>query len=196
MLIFRVKTAIPSTELPVSDGNFDTGRTVIDRIVIHTTVGTAESAAQRFATYGTQVSAHYGVKMDGSLIHWLEETYTAYGCGNYPMNQRSINIEHEDSGDYNGIRPDALYTMSAKLVADICSFYHIPCDRLHIIKHSEVIPTGCPDALDIERIVTEAQALLAPPKPDYTTFYNNVKTIVNGSGYSWDKIRRIKLLLA
>ncbi len=156
-------TVIPYTELDVAIGNFDKSRKPIDRIIIHTMVGTWLGAAARFAKYGTQVSAHYGVKLDGGLVHWLEEYWTAYHAGDYAMNQRSIGIEHEDGGNYNGTRPDTLYATSAKLVADICRFYSIPCDRTHILKHSEVHPTGCPDALDIDRIVREAQVILKPP---------------------------------
>lgn len=159
----RIATSLPYTELEVATGNFDTSRVAIDRVVIHTMVGAWQGAASRFDTYGQQVSAHYGVKLDGGLIHWLEETSTAYHSGSYSMNQRSIGIEHEDGGNYNGVRPDILYESSAKLVHDICSFYNIPLDRTHIIKHSEVIPTGCPDALDIDRIVRQAAALNTPP---------------------------------
>lgn len=163
----RKATTLPFTEMTVAGpydastnlGNYDTSRAPIDTIVIHTTVGSAEAAATRFADLKSNVSAHYLVKKDGSLIHFLEETYTAYHAGNYIMNKRSIGIEHEDGGDYNGIRPDALYQTSAKLVRDICQFYNIPIDRDHIKKHNEVsdAPTGCPDALDIDRIVREAQ---------------------------------------
>jgi hypothetical protein len=127
-------------------------------------VGTWQGAAARFDNPAEKASAHYGIKLDGGLIHWLEEYNTAYHAGNYPMNQRSIGIEHEDGGDYNGVRPDALYTTSAKLVRDICQFYSIPIDRQHILKHNEVSdsPTGCPDALDIDRIVREASAVVDP----------------------------------
>jgi hypothetical protein len=154
----RIKTTLPSTELEIATGNYDETRKPIDRIIIHTMVGTWQAAAARFDNPASKVSAHYGVKLDGSLIHWLEETFTAYHSGNYAMNQRSIGIEHEDGGNYNGVRPDALYTESAKLVRDICLFYNIPIDRTHILKHSEIIATGCPDALDIDRIVREASA--------------------------------------
>lgn len=153
----RIKTTLPSTELEVATGNYDQTRKPIDRIVIHTMVGTWQSAAARFDNPTQKVSANYGVKLDGGLIHWLEETFTAYHAGDYAMNQRSIGIEHEDGGNYNGVRPDSLYKASAALVRDICTFYNIPIDRTHILKHSEVIATGCPDALDIDRIVREAQ---------------------------------------
>jgi N-acetyl-anhydromuramyl-L-alanine amidase AmpD len=161
----RKYTSLPFTELDVATGNFDTSRVQIDRIVIHTMVGTWQGAAARFAQYGQQASAHYGVKYTGGLIAWLEEYYTAYHAGDYTMNQRSIGIEHEDLGKYNDPRPDILYTTSSKLVADICTFYQIPCNRTTILKHSEVHATGCPDALDIDRIVREAQALLTPADP-------------------------------
>lgn len=181
-------TIIPYTELEVADGNFDTSRTPIDRVIIHTMVGTWQGAAARFDNPISKVSAHYGVKSDGSLIHWLEEYNTAYHADDYPMNKRSIGIEHEDGGDYNGTRPDALYQTSAKLVRDICQFYNIPIDRNHIKKHSEVsdAPTGCPDALDIDRIVREAnnpatsgtisqsdlQKQLDQKSQDYDNLYN------------------------
>lgn len=152
----RIATSLPYTEKPVAEGNYGTNRTTIDRIVIHTMVGTAAGASARFNNPTQQVSAHYGVKLDGSLIHWLEEYIVAYHAGNMAMNQRSIGIEHEDNGDYNGPRTNELYATSAKLVKDICDYYNIPIDRQHIIKHSEVIATGCPDALDIDRIVREA----------------------------------------
>lgn len=164
MSMSRIATSLPYTELEVADGNFDTSRSPIDRVVIHTMVGTWQGAAARFANSTQQVSAHYGVKLDGGLIHWLEETFTAYHAGNYVMNQRSIGIEHEDGGDYNGVRPDVLYESSAKLVADICTFYNIPIDRNHIIKHNQVIATGCPDALDVDRIVNRAKDIANPPK--------------------------------
>ncbi len=155
----RTVTTLPFTELPVAVGNFDTSRTQIDRIIIHTMVGTWQAAAARFNNPAEKVSAHYGVRYDGTLIHWLEETSTGYHAGNYSMNQRSIGIEHEDLGKYNDSRPDVLYIESAKLVADICKFYNIPCDSQHILKHSEVVATGCPDSLDVNRIIDGASKL-------------------------------------
>jgi len=158
----RIVTTLPNIEFTIADGNFDTTRKPIDRIIIHTTVSSAQSAIAHFGDPNAQVSAHYIVGLDGKIYHGLEETYTAYHAGNYAMNQRSIGIEHEDNGDYNGVRPDALYTTSAKLVRDICNFYNIPIDRQHILKHSEVKATGCPDALDIDRIVREAAGTPTP----------------------------------
>ncbi len=207
-----ITNILPSVEMTVAGpydatnklGNYDMSRSTIDRVIIHTIAGNAQAAADRFADLNANVSAHYGVRLDGTLIHWLEETYTAYHAGDYLMNQRSIGIEHEDNGDYNGVRPDILYATSAKLVADICQFYTIPIDRKHILKHSEVsnAPTGCPDALDIERIVR--QAILIPPSvptpaptpiiPDYKQFSLLVLQIINGKAFAWDKVNGLKKL--
>lgn len=164
----RTYTTLPWKEEAVADNRFDTTRITIDRIVLHTTVGSAQSAISLFASKpqpGKETSAHYMVKKDGTLIAFLEEYNTAYHCGNYAFNKRSIGIEHEDGGDYNDIRPDTLYTMSAKLVADICQFYSIPCDKTHIVRHHDVsgASTACPDALDTDRIIREAAAILSPP---------------------------------
>lgn len=195
----RIATSLPYTELEVADGNFDKTRSPIDRVIIHTMVGTWQCAAARFDDPASKVSAHYGVKLDGTYIHWLEETYTAFHAGDYPMNQRSIGIEHEDNGDYNGVRPDALYKASGALVKDICTFYGIPIDRSHILKHSEVsdAPTGCPDALDIDRIVQEAAQLSVPMatisqadldalRADRDTNWNIILAVAAALDYAFD----------
>ena len=156
----RKYTDLPYKEEWVPEGNFDTSRAPIDRIVIHTIVGTVASATARFGKSGTQVSAQYAVGLDGSLTAYIEEYYTAYHSGNYAMNQRSIGIEHEDNGKYTQPRTDELYETSAKLVADICRYHNIPCNRTHIIKHNEVVATGCPHNLDIDRIIRRANEIL------------------------------------
>jgi hypothetical protein len=154
----REETTLPNIEFTTATGNYDESRLPIDTIVIHSTVGTVQSAINRFGTKGTKVSAHYIIGNDGKLYQGLEEYYTAYHSGNYNVNQRSIGIEHEW---YKGITPsDALYETSAKLVADICKFYKIPCDRKHIKKHSEIVPTACPNEIDVERIVNQARQIL------------------------------------
>lgn len=159
----RKVTSLPVTEKTVCTTNADQNRVSIDRIILHTMVGTASGADARFNDCTSKVSAHYGVLESGEIWHWVDEDWVAYHAGNDTMNQRSIAIEHEDNGDYNGVRPDSLYNSSASLVADICKFYEIPCDRQHILKHNEVIATGCPDALDVDRIVKQAGDILNPP---------------------------------
>ena len=52
------------------------------------------------------------------------------------------------------------YKRSAELIADICRRYGIPCDRSHIIKHSEVFATACPGGIDIDKLVRMANDFL------------------------------------
>lgn len=145
--------------------NYSPGRfgSVIDRVLIHTMDGTLESTWQVFSDpNGRQVSAHYGIGLDGSVTQYVDEGNTAWHSGNWNMNTRSVGIEHEDGGNYNdSVRSDAEYETSAQLVADLCRRYSIPADRGHILKHSEVTATGCPDGLDIDRIVARANQILS-----------------------------------
>jgi len=168
---------------PPASGNYQNGRqgVAIDRIVIHTMDGYWSGADARFKTSGAQVSAHYGVCLDGSAKQWVNDQDTAYHAGDFNMNLRSIGIEHEDGGDYNGTRTPELYTSSSQLVANLCSTYKIPCNRSYIRKHSEVSTepggTACPDALDIDCIIAGAVAILNPqPLPiqeDIEDFMND-----------------------
>lgn len=153
--------------LPLS--NFTPGRlgVTIDKIILHTMVGWIGAADAHFHNPTANVSAHFGVRVDGTLWQWVQVWDTAYHAGDWQVNLSSIGIEHEDGGDFDGPRPDELYTRSAALVAQFCREYNIPCVKgaggPGIYDHRQVHPTACPDALDTDRIIHEAAALLAPP---------------------------------
>ena len=166
----REQTEIPNTEFTTAMGNFETQRSPITQIIIHSTVGTVQSAINTFGKQGTKVSAHYIIGNDGKLWQGLEEYYTAYHSGSLEVNRRSIGIEHEW---YQGIIPsNELYSMSAKLVADICKFYGLGTNRGVIKAHKEIVPTQCPNAIDVDRIVREANLILNPvPVTDYKKLY-------------------------
>lgn len=157
--------------IPANVNNFKRGRDgqTISFIILHTVVGSLQSAIATFQNPNRIASAHYIVGLDGRVVQMVSEADTAYHCGNWTINTQSIGIENTDNGDYNGPRTPQLYEASANLVADICNRYGIPCDRNHIKKHLEVSlkPTACPDSLDIDRIVRRANEILhpAPPPP-------------------------------
>ena len=172
----REQTIIPNIEYTTQAFDGENKRLPIDRIVIHTTVGTLQATINTFSSPNAKTSAHYIVDLDGKLYQGLEEYNVAFHSGIYGINQRSIGIEHVDNGKYLEPRTDALYSMSAKLVADICKFYSIPCNRQYILKHNEVSATGCPQNLDISRIVREANLILNPTVPtDYRKLYEEMK---------------------
>ena len=164
----------PIQQVPAHPDNYTTSRLGyrVQGIIIHTIVGTLESADATFQNPNRMASAHYGIACDGSVIHqYVSEADIAWHCGRFypdaghPLgNANTIGIEHCDNGNYNGVRSDGLYKTSSDLVRDICHRYGIAINRTQIRKHREVSeqPTSCPDALDIDRIVTMAAGAPAP----------------------------------
>ena len=143
-------------------GNFDNNRAPIDMIVIHTMAGTLKGSTAHFLNPKTIPSAHYGIGWNGELVQWLPESVNAYHAGVYEINRRSIGIEHEDVGNVNSVRPDALYETSSKLVAEISLAHSIPLDREHVRIHREFKATQCPGNLDVDRIIRQAQSITTP----------------------------------
>lgn len=190
------------TEKLVQPGNYTPGREGhrIQHIVLHTEVGNDGSSWNVFNNPSMDRSAHYLVGENGEILHAVSEGDTAWHAANWPVNQSSIGIEHEDLGNYNdAVRTDAEYQSSAELVADICRRYGVPCVKVSatnhvpngpgILLHSEVSQQGtaCPDGLDWGRIISQAQAILggtaatppaqpaaAVPHPDYIPLNQSV----------------------
>ena len=153
--------------------NCDSNRTKIDTILIHHNAGTRDEGARRtwYVSTGHGTSAHYQVTPD-KIWGCVGENYVAYHAGNYPVNQRSIGIEHlNNTGAPTWTIAEETYRNSARLIRDICERYNIPIDRQHILKHGEVSSTACPGGIDIDRLVAMAKGAdyvtpaKATPKP-------------------------------
>lgn len=134
----------------------------IDRIVIHHNANVNDVVPQVWQSRAS--SAHYQVTPN-AVRQCVDENNTAWHAGNWAMNLRSIGIEHLNSTGAPSwqVAPETI-ERSAHLVADICQRYGIPCDRQHIIKHSEVPrSTACPGGLDIDKLVNSARELMGQP---------------------------------
>jgi hypothetical protein len=130
-------------------------RKPIDRVVIHWFgIGDLDSANNRFQSPTGGASAHYGIS-DDTVFQWVKEEDVSWHCGNWPMNQRSIGIEHDATTTKNAT--EKTYQTAGKLLADICKRNNIPLDRTHIIGHNEVKATQCPGTLDIDKIIKLAK---------------------------------------
>lgn len=130
-------------------------RKPIDRVVLHWFgVGTLDSANTRFQNDTSDVSAHYGIS-DSTVFQWVKEEEVAWHAGDFPMNQRSIGIEHDATTTKNAT--EETYQTAGQLLREICDRHNIPLDREHIIKHSEVKPTQCPGTLDVDKIIAIAK---------------------------------------
>lgn len=147
----------PITQISIPGSNFQQGRAAaIDQITFHHIVGDAPAAISRFQKYGEQVSSTYIIGSDGRIYQCVAERDTPYTDANFSSNSRAITIEHAggiDSVPYT----DAMYAASAKLCASIMSRYNIT----RFMRHRDVssVPTACPGALDVERILRQAKGV-------------------------------------
>lgn len=111
----------------------------VDKIVVHTTQGSYESAMNWFQDPASGVSAHYTVRSaDGAVGQSVSERNIAHHAGNWDYNQTSIGIEHEGYVEDPSYYTEEMYHSSAHLGAYLANKYSIPIDRSHIIGHSEV----------------------------------------------------------
>lgn len=157
---------ITDTDPNIMNSNSD--RVKIDRIVIHHNAGTNDENARRtwYKSTGVGTSAHYQVTPT-KIWGCVGEESVAFHAGNYPMNQRSIGIEHLNStGAPTWLIADETYKNSAKLIADICKRYNIPMDRKYIIGHKEVSATACPGGINIDKLINMAKSINEPQKQD------------------------------
>lgn len=114
------------------------------------------------------LSINYIIDRNGNITCFLPESRCAWhaGAGTFAddekytntMNKYSIGIEIVAIGSENDMKQyltpqeysslsssligftDEQYTALSELISDICSRYNIPCDREHIIGHSEYNP--------------------------------------------------------
>jgi len=117
----------------------------IDRVIIHVTQGSYESAVKVFQNPAHGAATHYIVRQDGRVTQMIRELDVAFHAGNRDFNERSVGIEHEGFVDRPKDFTDAMYEASARLTARICARYDIPVDRKHIIGHVEVPGTDHTD---------------------------------------------------
>ena len=145
-------------------------------IVVHTTVGTFESAAAWFANAASAVSAHYLVGLDGRIAQFVDEADAARHAGRVlrptarlaeeagpdGLNAITIGIEFEDGGKPMTVdRSDVQYKAGARVIADVAGRWGIPLDRDHVVGHRELFAAKeCPGNLDVERLVRDARELL------------------------------------
>lgn len=164
----------------INSPNFGRGRQgrKIDYIIMHWMAGNLASTDVVFQDTQRQSSAHYGIE-DDRIHQYVKEEDTAWHCGNYEMNLRSIGIEH--SAQPGRDASAATIETSARLVADICKRYSIPCDRAHILKHSEVFNTQCPGTLPIDTIIAKANNIIG--EDDMMTLDTPIATVLARAFY-------------
>lgn len=117
---------------------------------------------------GTGTSTQYGIGQT-EIHQYVPEAEYAHGDGDAYSNANGISIEHEGGPD----RPitDAVYDLSARLVADIAARHQLGELKVgvNVYPHNHWVATECPGTLDLERIVAAANRINGHgerPEPD------------------------------
>lgn len=135
----------------ILDTHYTEGRNgrSIDKIVIHHNAGnlTVEDCYRVWES--REASAHYQVQSDGRIGQLVWDTDTAWHCGDFEQNCRSIGIEHADDSSSPWHISDACLDAGAHLVAALCRYYGLgrPEWGRNLFGHSDFAPTECPGSL-------------------------------------------------
>ena len=91
-----------------------------------------------------EASAHYQVESNGRTGQLVWDGDTAWALGNFPANQKSINIEHANKPD--GTITEACLDTGAHLVAALCKYYGLgrPEWDVNVFPHKHFSATSCP----------------------------------------------------
>lgn len=121
--------------------------TQIDMVLLHYTgMESADAALQRLCDPRAEVSAHYFVHEDGTILQCVPESRRAwhagksYWQGETDINSCSIGIEIVNPGHEFGYRsfPSPQVQSVIELTKDICRRHNIPAWR--VLAHSDVAP--------------------------------------------------------
>jgi N-acetylmuramoyl-L-alanine amidase len=142
------------------------------KIVIHIMDGTLAGTDSWFASPSSQVSAHYGIGVNGQIHQYVQEEDQAWHAGvvirptadlipSVNPNAYTIGIEHEGRPLTNDKWTEAMKISSARLIARISEKWGIELNRKNVIGHYEINGNkpNCP-ALDkkiIDELITLAK---------------------------------------
>lgn len=146
-------TNVKADEEDILDTHYTQGRNghSIDKVVIHHNAGnlTVEDCYRVWES--REASAHYQVQSDGRIGQLVWDSDTAWHCGDFEQNQRSIGIEHADDSSNPWHISDACLDAGAHLVAAICRYYKLgrPEWGRNLFGHSDFSATACPASLAV-----------------------------------------------
>jgi N-acetyl-anhydromuramyl-L-alanine amidase AmpD len=124
---------------PVHPDNFGARRGVaIDRVILHTTEGSARSALGWFADSRAKSSAHYLVTKAGEVVELVDEEDCAYHAGNLAWNRSSIGIEMEGRCAEKATFTAEMLRALVELCGGICERHGLTPDPSHFYGHDEV----------------------------------------------------------
>ena len=116
----------------------------IDKIVVHYNAGNLTVEGCYSVWQNREASAHYQVEDDGRIGQLVWDRDTAWHCGVFSQNQRSIGIEHANRP--NGTITEKCLDNGAHLVAALCHLYGLgrPEWLKNVFPHKYFKATSCP----------------------------------------------------
>ena len=118
----------------------------IEAIVLHHNAGnlTVEGCYQTWQT--RQCSEHYQVESSGRIGQLVWDKDTAWNCGDWVWNQKTIGIEHANNSFGPWTIGEATLDNGAHLVAALCHAYNLGSPRwmVNVFPHHHFASTACP----------------------------------------------------
>ena len=137
----------PWVDSLVPSPNFGPRKSQVDMLVLHYTgMESADAAIELLRSPASEVSCHYVVREDGSVVQMVAEAARAWHAGRSSWegvsdtNSRSLGIEIVNGGHDFGLPafPAAQIDAVVRLSADIIARHGIRADR--VLAHSDVAP--------------------------------------------------------
>lgn len=147
--------------------NFSYGNNGRLYIFVHICEGWWDGSISTLQNPARQASAHYVIS-GSDVAQLVSENDTAWHCGNYWYNRRSLSIELCGTT----ANPPSTETLDtcARLLADM-SKRHLGGEKLvhgeNIIYHREVYATSCPSTANVDYAVAQANKILGYGGEDY-----------------------------
>lgn len=126
----------------------------ITGVTIHHMAGDLDADGCNRVWRSSGTSAHYSVDRTGKIVQHVNDTDRAWACGdgvgvNSGGNDRSISIEHANSGSNPWTVHAAAVESGAHLVAALCRYYGLgrPEWMVNVFPHKHWKSTACPGEL-------------------------------------------------
>ncbi len=174
--------------------NFDSrDGTPTDMLVLHYTgMQTAAAAIDRLCDPDAQVSAHYVVDEDGTVLQLIDEEMRAWHAGvsfwrgDKNINHRSVGVEIVNPGHEFGYRefPDAQIAAVIDLCQGVLSRHAIPLRN--VVGHSDVAPTRKQDPGELfpwAQLASNGIGLFPNDTGVAPVSDHDVKDVLEGIGY-------------
>ena len=133
------------------DRHYTEGRSgrPIEGVTVHHMAGDLSLADCHRVWQGAPASAHYAVDRDGRIGQMVHDRDTAWACGDWDANCRTISVEHANSGCGPWTVHEAAMDAGAHLVAAICHAYGLgrPEWGANVWPHCHWAATACPGEL-------------------------------------------------